>query len=80
MTTPMMQSVDDSSHFIEGAVSEVTRRSMEGLEPQVRRVFSDVDPNFTVLDIRTMQEQVDAGSRPAARGRSADRPVRHPGA
>ena len=56
---PMMQSLDDSTHFIEGAVLKCTAMS-KGLEPQVRRVFSDVDPNFTVLEIRTMQEQVDA--------------------
>ena len=57
--TPLLQVVDDSPHFIEGAVLQL-RGSMQGLEPQVRRVFSDVDPNFTVLEIRTMQEQVDA--------------------
>jgi predicted permease len=56
--TPLLQVVDDSSHFIEGAVLKL-RGSMEGLEPQIRRVFSDADPNFTVLDVRTMQEQVD---------------------
>jgi ABC-type antimicrobial peptide transport system permease subunit len=55
----MLQTVDESSHFIEGAVLKL-RGSAEGLEPQVRRVFSDIDPDFTVLDIRTMQEQVDA--------------------
>ncbi|HEX3437263.1 MAG TPA: ABC transporter permease [Pseudacidobacterium sp.] len=54
----MMQSLDDSTHFIEGAVLQL-HGSMEGLEPQVRRVLSDVDPNLTLLDIRTMQDQVD---------------------
>jgi predicted permease len=56
---PLMQTVEDSSHFIEGTVLKL-RGSTEGLEPQIRRVFSEVDPNFTVLDIRAMQEQVDA--------------------
>jgi predicted permease len=55
----LMQTVDDSSHFIEGAVLKL-RGSAEGLEPQVRRVFADVDPNFTVLNLQSMQEQVDA--------------------
>ena len=35
----MMQTIDDSSHFIEGAVLKL-RGSMEGLEPQIRSVFS----------------------------------------
>ena len=55
---PMMQSVEDSGHLIEGAVLKLHGK-VENLEPQVRRVFSDVDPNFTVLEIQTMQEQVD---------------------
>jgi predicted permease len=56
---PLLQVVDDSSHDVEGAVLKL-RGSVEGLEPQIRRVFGEVDPDFTVLDIRTMQDQVDA--------------------
>jgi ABC-type antimicrobial peptide transport system permease subunit len=33
---------------------------MDGLEAQVRRALSDVDPNLTLLGIQTMQEQVDS--------------------
>ena len=55
---PLLQMVDDGSHFIEGAVLKL-RGPVQGLEPQVRRVFSEVDPNFTVLNIQSMQEQVD---------------------
>src|ERR1700749_732255 len=40
----MMQSIDDETHYIEGAVLKY-HSSMEGLEPQVRRVLSEVDPN-----------------------------------
>jgi ABC-type antimicrobial peptide transport system permease subunit len=36
------------------------RGSAGSLEPQVRRIFSEVDPNFTVLNVQTLQEQVDA--------------------
>jgi len=54
----IMQSIENSTHFIEGAVLQL-RGSMEGLEPQIRRVFSEVDPNLTLLGIQTMQEQVD---------------------
>ncbi len=55
----MMQSLDDQTHYIEGAVLRV-HGSVEGLEPQIRRVLSDVDPNLTLLDVLPMAEQVDA--------------------
>ena len=55
----LMQMVEDSSHYIEGAVLK-THGKIEGLEPQVRRVLSDIDPNFTLTALRPLQEQVDA--------------------
>ncbi|MGC2619777.1 MAG: ABC transporter permease [Acidobacteriaceae bacterium] len=54
-----MQMVDDTVHHIEGGVLEI-HGSMEGLEPQIRRALSDVDPDFTLLSVQTLQEQVDA--------------------
>ncbi len=54
----IMQSIETSTHYIEGAVLE-THGSTEGLEAAVRRAFSDVDPNLTLLDMQTLQEQVD---------------------
>jgi len=56
---PLMQSVEDDSHFIEGAVLQL-HGSTAGLEPQVRQVLSEVDPNLTLLKIQTLQEQVDS--------------------
>jgi predicted permease len=56
-TIPMMQMIDDRTHLIESVVLQL-RGSMEGLEPQIRRVFTEVDPNLTILDIRSMQDQV----------------------
>ncbi len=56
---PLMQMVDDSTHFIEGAVLQ-THGKIENLEPQVRHILSEVDPNFVLLGILPMQEQVDA--------------------
>ena len=56
---PLMQMVEDSTHFIEGAVLQLHGK-VEGLEPQVRRALSEVDPNFTVLKMQPLQEQVDA--------------------
>ena len=54
----MMQTLDDASHFIKSAVLQV-RGPIEGLESQVRQILSDIDPNLTLLFIRTMQEEVD---------------------
>ena len=54
-----MQMVDDSTHQIEGAVLQV-HGAIVGLEPQVRRALSDVDPNLTLLSVQTLAEQVDA--------------------
>jgi hypothetical protein len=56
---PMMQMVDDRTHLIEDAVLEL-RGSPEDLEPQVRRVFAQVDPNLTLTGMLTMDEQVAA--------------------
>jgi len=53
----LMQEIDDRTHLIESVVLQL-RGSMTGLEPQIRRVFAEVDPNLTILDIQTMGEQV----------------------
>ena len=55
----MMQTLDDATHFIEGAVLKVHGK-VEGLESQVRHTLSDVDPNLTLLDFQTMQDAIDA--------------------
>jgi len=54
---PMMQMIDDRTHLIESVALQL-HGSMEGLEPQIRRVFAEVDPNLTIQSIRTMDEQV----------------------
>jgi ABC-type antimicrobial peptide transport system permease subunit len=53
----MSQMIEDRSHIIEGVVLDM-RGSMAGLEPQVRRAFSEVDPNLTLVTVRTMEQQV----------------------
>ena len=76
MTTPLMQSLDDATHFIEGAVLQVHGR-MEGLEPQVRQVLSDVDPE---PDLAGHPDHAGASrrqARSAARGGANDRSLRH---
>jgi predicted permease len=55
--TSMMQMIDDRTHLIESVVLQL-HGSMEGLEPQVRRVFSEVDPNLTLISMQSMQEHV----------------------
>jgi predicted permease len=53
----MMQMIDDRTHLIESVALEL-RGSMEGLEPQIRRAFAEVNPDLTIQSIRTMEEQV----------------------
>jgi ABC-type antimicrobial peptide transport system permease subunit len=53
----MIQMIDDRSHLIEAAVLQL-HGSMEGLEEQVKRAFSEVDPNLTLVGIRSMERQV----------------------
>jgi predicted permease len=54
---PMLQMIDDRTHLIESAVLQI-HGSMDGLEPQVRRVFAETDPNLTLITMQSMQEQV----------------------
>jgi len=53
----MMQSLDDASHYVGNAILKV-HGNVEGLEPQVRHVLSDFDPNVTLRRMQTMQENV----------------------
>ena len=56
---PMMQTLDDASHYVGNAVLKV-HGDVEGLEAQVRHILSDIDPNLTLRKMQTMQENVDA--------------------
>ena len=51
--------MDHRSHYITGAVLEL-RGSADGLESLVRKAFSEVDPNLTIINIQPMQQQVDS--------------------
>jgi predicted permease len=57
--SPMFQMLDDRTHIIEGAMLKL-RGGSDGLEPQVRRAFAEVDPNLTLVRIRTLDDQVSA--------------------
>jgi predicted permease len=54
----LMQKVELNSHFI-GSALLVTRSDPSSLEPVLRKTFAEVDPNLTIVYVRTMQEQVD---------------------
>ena len=57
---PIMQSIEDSSHYIEGAVLELQNNNIEGLEPQIRTILGDVNPNIVLLDVQTMRDHVES--------------------
>ena len=54
----MMQRLETASHNMNAAML-VTNNSPGGLEPQLTRLFSDIDPNLTLVSVRTLQQQVD---------------------
>ena len=56
---PLMQMLDHRAHYITAAVLEL-RGNSEGMGARIRKAFSEVDPNLTIMNIQTMQEQVDA--------------------
>jgi hypothetical protein len=46
------------SHFINGAQLWIDG-NMGRLEPQVRKVFAEVDPNLAIIDMHPLQQQID---------------------
>jgi len=46
------------AHFIGGAQLWIDG-DMSRLEPQIRRVFAEVDPNFAITDMHPLQQQID---------------------
>jgi ABC-type antimicrobial peptide transport system permease subunit len=56
---PIMALIDHRSHYIGGAVLKL-RGSAQGIEPVIRKAFSEVDPNLTIINVQPMQEQVDS--------------------
>jgi predicted permease len=55
---PLMKRVEVQSHFISG-IMLVTSLSPGALESLLTRVLAEVDPNFTINNIRTLQQQID---------------------
>ncbi len=53
----LLQKIELNSHFISSALL-VTRSDPATLEPLLRKTFTDLDPNLTIVSVRTMQDQV----------------------
>jgi ABC-type antimicrobial peptide transport system permease subunit len=53
----IMKTVELHSHFI-GGIMLVTNTPPGALEPQVVRALAEIDPNLTLVSIRTMAQQV----------------------
>jgi predicted permease len=53
----MMKRLEAQSHFVRGLLL-VTDLPAGTIEPQVKRALAEIDPNFTVTSVRTLQEQV----------------------
>jgi len=54
----LMKRLELRSHFI-GGLMLVTNDSPGTLEPLLTRTFAEVDPNLTIISVRSMQQQVD---------------------
>jgi predicted permease len=54
----LMKKLELRSHSLEGILL-TTKASTGSLEPLVIRALADLDPNVTIMSIRTMQEQID---------------------
>jgi predicted permease len=54
----LMQKIELNSHFV-GSALLVSRSGPASLEPILRKTFAEVDPNLTIVTVRTMQQQVD---------------------
>jgi predicted permease len=55
---PVMALIDHRSHYIEAAVLQLRGSSM-GMEAMIRRAFSEIDPNLTIINVQPLQQQVD---------------------
>jgi predicted permease len=53
-----MRRLELQSHFI-GGIMLVTAAPVGALEPLITKTLADIDPNLTINNVRTMQQQVD---------------------
>ncbi|PYP90896.1 MAG: ABC transporter substrate-binding protein [Candidatus Angelobacter sp. Gp1-AA117] len=55
---PLLKKIELRSHYISG-IMLVTQASPGALEPVLTRALAEVDPNLTIDNVRTLQQQVD---------------------
>jgi predicted permease len=55
---PIMALIDHRSHYIESAVLKL-RGNSTGIEAMIRKAFSEIDPNLTIINVQPLQQQVD---------------------
>ena len=60
---PGMQNPEDQSHFVRGLML-VTDRAPGAIEPELKRVLAETDPNLTINSIRTVRQQLDLSFAP----------------
>jgi predicted permease len=56
---PVLALIDHRSHYIGGAVLQL-RGSAMGIEPLIRKAFSEADPNLTIINVQPMRQQVES--------------------
>src|SRR5205823_1099417 len=54
----IMQQAESRSHFIGNALL-VTHMDSGAVESLLNKVFAEADPNLTIINVRTMQQQVE---------------------
>jgi predicted permease len=54
----LMRRLELGSHFI-GGILLVTNATPGAIEPVVTRALSEIDPNLTIISVRTLRQQVD---------------------
>ena len=52
-----IQSNEIQTHFV-GTIQLLVRGDTRNLEPQLRKALADIDPNLTIITVRSMNEQV----------------------
>jgi ABC-type lipoprotein release transport system permease subunit len=56
--TDYRRMIEERSHFIQG-IMLLTDSPLGVLAPLLRRTLAEADPNLTITDVRTMQQQID---------------------
>jgi predicted permease len=57
--SPLMARVERQSHLI-GGLMMVTNQTPGALEPVLTRALGEIDPNLTIVSVRTMRQQVES--------------------